>query len=178
MGILDIDYGIHSSDFRALERSAQLLIQVAGRSGRRSTQGEVFVQTHSPDHALLQTLLHDGYPAFATQALKSRKDWKLPPYSHHIAIRARSQNNSDLSAFLETIANTAKQTLPPEITIQGPIIPSMEKKAGQYRAFILLVASHRGLFSRSLDAWLNQIETLPQTRKVRWSIDVDPMDNF
>jgi primosomal protein N' (replication factor Y) (superfamily II helicase) len=178
VGILDIDYGIHSADFRALERSAQLLIQVAGRSGRRSTQGEVFVQTHTPDHPLLQTLLHSGYPAFATQALQARENWKLPPYSHHIAIRARSQSSADLFVFLERVAEIARQMLPAEVSVQGPIVPSMEKKAGQFRAFILLVASQRGLFSRSIDACLNHIETLAETRKVRWSIDVDPIDNF
>tara|TARA_R110002049_G_scaffold252264_1_gene427238 strand:- start:373367 stop:375568 length:2202 start_codon:yes stop_codon:yes gene_type:complete len=178
VGILDIDYGIHSSDFRALERSAQLLIQVAGRSGRRNTQGEVFVQTHTPDHPLLQTLLHEGYPAFASQALLSREEWKLPPFSHHIALRARSQNSDELFVFLDKVASIARQTLPADITVQGPIIPSMEKKAGQFRAFILFVARQRGLLSHSIDAYLKQIETLPQTRKVRWSIDVDPIDNF
>jgi primosomal protein N' (replication factor Y) len=178
VGVLDIDYGIHSTDFRALERSAQLLIQVAGRSGRRSTQGEVFVQTHTPDHPLLLTLLHNGYPAFAAQALLSRQEWKLPPFSHHIAIRARSQNNDDLFIFLEKVASTARHMLPAEVSIQGPIVPSMEKKAGQFRAFILLAAHQRGLFNQSIDACLNYIETLPETRKVRWSIDVDPIDNF
>ena len=83
VGILDIDYGIHSSDYRALERSAQLLIQVAGRSGRRHTQGEVFVQTHTPDHPLLQTLVRDGYSQFAQLALKARSEWHLPPYSSY-----------------------------------------------------------------------------------------------
>ncbi len=178
VGILDIDYGIHSTDFRALERSAQLLIQVAGRSGRRSSQGEVFVQTHTPDHPLLQTLLHHGYPTFASQALQARSEWKLPPYSHHIAIRARSQNNTNLFSFLEKIADVARQMLPSEIVIQGPIIPAMEKKAGQFRAFILLVANQRGLFTQSIETYLNHIDTLTETRKVRWSIDVDPIDNF
>ena len=178
VGILDIDYGIHSTDFRALERSAQLLIQVAGRSGRRSTQGEVFVQTHTPDHPLLQTLLHHGYPTFASQALQARSEWKLPPYSHHIAIRARSQNNTHLFVFLENIADIARQMLPSDIVVQGPITPAMEKKAGKFRAFILLVATQRGLFTRSIDDYLNHIETLAETRKVRWSIDVDPIDNF
>ncbi len=178
VGILDIDYGIHSTDFRAMERCAQLLIQVAGRSGRRSIQGEVFVQTHTPDHPLLQTLLHSGYPTFATQALESRETWKLPPYSHHIAIRARCQNNTDLFVFLEKIADIAHQTLPKQVSVQGPIVPSMEKKAGQFRAFLLLVANQRGLFSQSIESFLNTIETLSESRKVRWSIDVDPIDNF
>ena len=178
VGILDIDYGIHSTDFRAMERCAQLLIQVAGRSGRRSIQGEVFVQTHTPDHPLLQTLLHSGYPTFATQALESRETWKLPPYSHHIAIRARCQNNTDLFVFLEKIADIAHQMLPKQVSVQGPIVPSMEKKAGQFRAFLLLVANQRGLFSQSIESFLNTIETLSESRKVRWSIDVDPIDNF
>lgn len=178
VGILDIDYGIHSTDFRAMERCAQLLIQVAGRSGRRSVQGEVFVQTHTPDHPLLQTLLHKGYPSFATQALESRETWRLPPYSHHIAIRARSQNNDDLFVFLEKIAAIARQMLPEQVSIQGPIVPAMEKKAGQFRAFLLLVADHRGSFSRSIESYLNHIDTVSESRKVRWSIDVDPIDNF
>ncbi|MDW3095792.1 MAG: primosomal protein N' [Gammaproteobacteria bacterium] len=178
VGILDIDYGIHSTDFRALERSAQLLIQVAGRSGRRSTQGEVFVQTHTPDHPLLQTLLHYGYPTFASKALQARSEWKLPPFSHHIAIRARSQNNTHLYIFLEKIADIARQMLPTEIVVQGPITPAMEKKAGQFRAFILLVANQRGLFTQSIETYLNHIETLAESRKVRWSIDIDPIDNF
>ena len=178
VGILDIDYGIHSSDFRALERSAQLLIQVAGRSGRRTTQGEVFVQTHTPDHPLLQTLLHSGYPQFAEQALQARAEWKLPPFSHHIAIRARSQNNPDVFAFLERVASLVAQLLPDDVSVHGPISPIMEKKAGQYRAFILLIANSRGSFTKHIENSLNQIEKIPEARKVRWSVDVDPIDNY
>lgn len=178
VGILDIDYGIHSTDYRALERSAQLLIQVAGRSGRRHTRGEVFIQTHTPDHPLLQTLLHQGYSAFATQALQTRAEWKLPPFTHHISIRARSLNQSALFDFLDQLAHSARTQLPKEISVQGPITPIMEKKAGQFRAFILLVFDKRGSLTQAIDAWLNHIETLSETRKVRWSVDVDPMDNF
>ena len=178
VGILDIDYGIHSSDFRALERSAQLLIQVAGRSGRRSRQGEVFVQTHTPDHPLLRTLLNHGYPNFAQQALAARKTWQLPPYTYHICIRAGSTKTEDLYAFLEHSAIILKQAMPASIAVQGPISPVMEKRAGQYRAFILLSASRRGLFTKHLRHCLDQIEALSQARKVRWTVDVDPSDYF
>ena len=178
VGILDIDYGIHSSDFRALERNAQLLIQVSGRSGRRTTQGEVFVQTHTPDHPLLNTLLNDGYSQFAKQSLKERQEWQLPPFSHQISVRARSQKISDLHAFLNQVALIAKQHMPAEISVQGPITPAMEKRAGQYRAFILLTSFQRRLFSQHLETCLTQIEALPESRKVRWSVDVDPMDHF
>jgi primosomal protein N' (replication factor Y) len=79
VGVLDIDYGIYSHDFRAMERSAQLLMQVAGRAGRRNVRGEVFVQTHNPDHPLLTTLIQKDYTSFAQQALSSRKEYQLPP---------------------------------------------------------------------------------------------------
>ena len=178
VGILDIDYGIHSSDFRALERCAQLLIQVAGRSGRRQIQGDVCVQSHTPDHPLLQTLIHRGYIEFANQALAARHTWKLPPYSHHIAIRARSQSNHHLLSFLSKTKSLCEQLLPQEVMIQGPINASMEKKAGQYRAFILLIVTQRGAFTQQIDACLDQIEKLKEARTVKWSVDVDPIDNF
>lgn len=178
VGILDIDYGIHSSDFRALERSAQLLIQVAGRSGRRHTQGQVLVQTHTPDHPLLQTLVHQGYDSFADQALALRAEWKLPPYAHHISIRARSHDHRDVFAFLEKAKSLTSQSLPAEVSIQGPITAAMEKKAGQFRAYILLIADQRGILTQHLDLCLSHIESLKEARKVKWSIDVDPIDNF
>ena len=178
VGILDIDYGIYSMDFRALERVAQLLVQVSGRSGRRHTQGEVYVQTHNPDHPLLRTLLQNGYPAFAKQALSQRAEWDLPPFSHQISLRARAQNSTAVYQFLESSKKIARATLPESIRIQGPISPSMERKAGQYRAFLLLVSKHRGTISKYLDSWLDQIEQLPEAKKVRWNVDVDPMDSF
>ena len=178
VGILDIDYGIHSSDFRALERSAQLLIQVAGRSGRRQVQGEVYVQTHTPDHPLLQTLINHGYAKFAQQALQTRYEWKLPPFSHHIAIRARSQKQEDLFTFLNMIKALAMKQLAEVITVQGPITAAMEKKAGQFRAYVLLTTQQRGKFIQQIDELIAHIETRKETRAVRWSIDVDPIDNF
>ena len=178
VGILDIDYGIYSADFRAMERTAQLLIQVAGRSGRRTTQGEVYVQTHNPDHPLLNSLLNDGYPAFAQQALVTREEWQLPPYSHQISLRARAQKSADVYRFLERIKDVARQIIPNKIQIQGPISPAMERKAGQYRAFILLTSKQRGTITKHLDDWFEKIEQLPETKKVRWSVDVDPIDSF
>ncbi|MEM8844062.1 MAG: primosomal protein N' [Pseudomonadota bacterium] len=178
VGILDIDYGIYSADFRALERTAQLLIQVAGRSGRRNTQGEVYVQTHNPDHPLLNSLLSEGYSSFAKQALHEREEWQLPPYSYQISLRARGQTSANVYNFLERIKVIAKQIIPNNIQIQGPISPTMERKAGQYRAFILLTSKQRGSISKYLDAWFEKIEQLPEAKKVRWSIDVDPIDSF
>lgn len=178
VGVLDVDYGIFSSDYRALERTAQLLVQVAGRSGRREIQGEVVVQTHAPDHPLLNVLLKSGYPTFATNALKLRAEWSLPPYSYQIALRSYSQKSLDLSNFLDQAKQLATQLLPNKVQIIGPISPNMEKKAGQYRAHLLLSTQNRNLFGRNLAPWLDKLGKIPVARKVRWNIDVDPIDNI
>ena len=178
VGVLDVDYGIFSSDYRALERTAQLLIQVAGRSGRRETQGEVIVQTHAPDHPLLNILLNSGYPEFAANALQLRSEWDLPPYTYQVALRANSQNSPDVTDFLNRAKQLAQQILPNKIQIMGPISPNMERKAGQIRAYLLLTAKHRKAFGNHLAPWLNKLAELPATRKVRWALDVDPIDNI
>ena len=178
VGVLDVDYGIFSADFRALERTAQLLIQVAGRSGRRSVQGEVIVQTHAPDHPLLNELLKSGYPDFAANALQLRAEWNLPPYTYQIALRANSQKTTNVDQFLQQAKQLAQQLLPAGIQIHGPISPNMEKKAGQFRAYLLITASRRNKFGRHLGPWLEKLSRLPVTPKVRWALDVDPIDNI
>ena len=107
-----------------------------------------------------------------------RSEWKLPPYSHHISIRARSHNYHDVFVFLEKAKSFASQSLPAEVAIQGPITAAMEKKAGQFRAYILLIADQRGMLTQHLDLCLSHIENLKEARKVKWSVDVDPIDNF
>ncbi len=176
VGVLDVDYGIFSADYRALERTAQLLIQVAGRSGRRKIQGEVYVQTHAPDHPLLNTLLASGYPAFAKHALALRKEWNLPPYTYQVALRANSQQMDDVFTFLQHTKDLANQMLSDNIQVAGPVSPTMEKKAGQYRAYILLTAAKRNFFGKHLSPWLDKLGKLPSARRVRWNIDVDPIE--
>ena len=178
VGVLDVDYGIFSSDYRALERTAQLLVQVAGRSGRRDIQGEVVVQTHAPDHPLLNVLLNSGYPTFAHNALELRAEWNLPPYSYQIALRSYSQKPQDVSNFLGQAKQLATQFLPDKVQIIGPISPNMERKAGQYRAHLLLNTKNRNLFGKNLAPWLDKLAKIPVARKVRWNIDVDPIDNI
>lgn len=176
VGVLDIDYGIYSHDFRAMERSAQLLMQVAGRAGRRDVRGEVFVQTHNPDHPLLTTLIQKDYARFAQQAMSSRKEYQLPPYVYHIILRVRAGHLEAVQAFLIQAKNAAHDMLPKEIKIQGPIIPAMEKKAGQYRAFLLLTRTQRGQYARPINAWIEHLSQQKNANRVHWSVDVDPIE--
>ncbi len=173
VGILNTDQGLLSADFRASERMAQLLVQVAGRAGRGETLGRVAIQTACPEHPLLSLLLKQGYPAFATQALAEREAAELPPFSHLALIRAEAAGRDAALAFLGRLGPAAAG-----VTALGPTPAPMEKRKGHFRAQLLLLAKDRGALHRLLTRWTSQIEDDVQSRRVRWTIDVDPMGLF
>ena len=105
VSLLDVDGALFSADFRSAERFAQLYTQVSGRAGRAGKQGEVILQTHHPEHPLLQTLLYKGYDAFAEQALAERQSMQLPPWTSHVLIRAEDHNNQQAPLFLQQLRN-------------------------------------------------------------------------
>ncbi|MDH5435283.1 MAG: primosomal protein N' [Gammaproteobacteria bacterium] len=178
VGVLDMDQGLMSADFRASERMAQLLVQVAGRAGRAEKPGEVLIQTHYPDHPLLQTLLKEGYPAFARAALKEREQSGLPPYSAMTLLRAESVNEKEPMSFLSDARQIAEQQAGNNVFILGPVPAPMEKRAGRFRAQLLIQAEQRNHLQQLLTNWVESIESLKSARKVRWSIDVDPMETY
>jgi len=174
--ILDADQGLFSSDFRASERMAQLIIQVAGRAGRAHKPGEVIIQTHHPDHPLLRQLVEQGYPAFAEAALQERQDTLLPPYASMALLRAEAADAEHPRVFLETARQLAEPGISDSLQLWGPVAAPMERRAGRYRAQLLLQTSNRSELQQLLTHWVPQLETLKQARRVRWSIDVDPVD--
>lgn len=105
VALLDVDGALFSADFRSAERFAQLYTCVAGRAGRAGKQGEVVLQTHHPEHPLLQTLLYKGYDAFAEQALAERRMMQLPPWTSHVIVRAEDHNNQHAPLFLQQLRN-------------------------------------------------------------------------
>jgi len=173
--ILDADQGLFSVDFRASESLAQLITQVAGRAGRAEHAGEVLIQTHHPDHPLLRTLLSEGYARFAAAALAERREAALPPYSYMALLRAEATAADLPQRFLSEAAALA-HSHHGGVDILGPVPAPMERRAGRYRAQLLLQSASRTDLHRLLDAWLPQLLALPLARKVRWSVDVDPMD--
>lgn len=177
VAILNADNGLFSADFRATERIAQLLIQVAGRAGRAEKLGEVVIQTHNPDHPLLCNLLENGYAAFAETVLQERKLAKLPPFAHFALLRAEASVKTHPSNFLEQVSELIKKLQPKNLVeVLGPIPSLMERKAGHFRAQLLLQSSQRPHLHNLLDCLLKNIEELPLIRRVRWSLDVDPLD--
>jgi primosomal protein N' (replication factor Y) len=185
VGILDVDQGLFSADYRAPERMAQLILQVAGRAGRAEKQGEVLIQTHHPDHPLLITLIREGYDAFAQQALDERIRAKLPPTRYQILIRSEASNPNDVMAFLHSlkaglelnqqqfITESGKAS---DVEFWGPVAAPMLRRQGRYRFQLLLQSAERGQLHRVLRELEPHIYQSPLARKVRWSIDVDPQE--
>ncbi len=178
VGVIDADQGLFSADYRAHERLAQLLVQVAGRAGREERPGEVIIQTHQPEHPLLHTLLGGGYRAAAQVLLSEREMTGMPPYTWLAVLRAEAAQKEApmrlLSAALElfdTLRNGA-------VDLLGPVPAPMERRAGRYRAQLLLRSHERAALHNLLAQALPRLESLPEARRARWSLDVDPVDLY
>ncbi|MDT8403167.1 primosomal protein N' [Sulfuriflexus sp.] len=178
VGILDADQGLFGADFRASERMAQLIIQVAGRAGRADKPGQVLLQTYHPEHPLLRSLLTEGYAAFAAQALRERREAELPPYTAMAILRAEATDRDRPLGFLSKAYELASGLADASVELLGPLPAPMERRAGRFRAQLLLQAPQRGPLQHLLTAWLPALDELAEGRKVRWSIDVDPADTL
>lgn len=174
--VLNADQGLFSSDFRAPERLAQTIVQVAGRAGRGTRAGEVLIQTEFPEHPLLCSLLQEGYDGFARSALAERAQANWPPYSRLAAVRNSATTAEAALAFLTAARAAARPTA--QVRLLGPVPAAMAKRAGRYHAQLLVESLERAALHRFLDGWLPQLEPLPQARRVRWALDVDPLELF
>ena len=176
--VLNADQGLFGTDFRASERLAQTIVQVAGRAGRAERPGEVLIQTEYPEHPLLAQLIAGGYDAFATAALEERRAARWPPFARIAVLRAEAPRRELPIEFLERARDIAASLAPPGLEVLGPATAPMERRAGMYRAQLLLHAPTHSPLQRLLAALMPAIEDLPEARRVRWSLDVDPLELF
>ncbi len=176
VAVLDADQGLFSVDFRASERMAQLIIQVAGRAGRADKPGEVLIQTHHPEHPLLRLLVERGYPAFAEAALEERREAQLPPYTSMALLRAEATRADYPRDFLLAARQLAEPLVQTSIQLWGPVPAPMERRAGRYRAQLMFQAGDRMALQLLLRKLVPLLEGEKTARRVRWSIDVDPVD--
>ncbi|MCC2524536.1 primosomal protein N' [Vibrio coralliilyticus] len=178
VALLDVDGSLYSSDFRASERLAQLFIQVAGRAGRASKPGEVILQTHHPEHSLLQALLTKSYRHFAETALQERKFAMLPPYSYLTLFRAEANNSQHVEAFLRQVRHTleAHPLFDGYCQVLGPTPAPLAKRAGKHRWQLMLQTQTRPTMQKLLSSAKPAIQMLPNAKKVRWSLDIEPQD--
>ncbi|TDJ18504.1 MAG: primosomal protein N' [Gammaproteobacteria bacterium] len=176
VGILDADGGLFGVDFRAAERMAQLLVQVAGRAGRGQRPGRVLIQTHHPDHPLLKVLVREGYRHFGAAALAERQQAALPPFTSLALLRAEAPQRDRAMGFLAEARACALHLGDNHVQALGPVPAPMERRAGRFRAQLLLQSDDRGPLHGLLLPWLEKLETLKSGRRVRWSLDVDPQE--
>ena len=175
VGIIDADAGLLSTDFRASERLAQLIVQVSGRAGREDRPGVVFIQTHFPEHPLLQTLVAQGYDQFAGLLLAERKKAQLPPYSYLALLGAEAAGREAAEKFLHEARNRLKQ-YSADLSIFGPVNAPIEKRRGRYRNQLLIQSANRNVLRKAMAQWCRLLESIPGANRTRWSLDIDPQD--
>ncbi|MEX2480574.1 MAG: primosomal protein N' [Gammaproteobacteria bacterium] len=177
VGVVDADSRLYALDFRAEERLAQLLIQVAGRAGRAHKPGRVLIQTHQPRHPVLRRIIDEGYAAYAAQALAERREAALPPYAAMAIVRGES---TQIARPLEFLAAARKLLLSEAspVAVSFPIPALMERRAGRYRGLIVISADSRRAIGRLLGRHMDDLDALARRVRVRFSIDVDPQDTL
>lgn len=177
VAIIDADASFFSADYRAIERSAQQLIQVAGRTGRGSKSGTVLIQTRQPEHPLFEPILRSDYSHIAALELEERQYCDLPPYSKMLSIRSEALNLEDSMAALEHLREQAITSLgdDEQIQVSGPIEANIARKSGIYRCFLHLFISDarkRSVVVNSLRYYLDK----RKGGKAKLFVDADPLD--
>ncbi len=176
VAIVDIDSGFYSSDYRAVERMGQLILQVGGRAGREEKPGVVAIQTNFPDQPVLKTLIDEGYEVFSEYLLKERAKFELPPFSYQALVRAEAINTGISMQFLSDLAVNTKTH--PSVLVLGPIPSNMERRAGKHRAQLLISSKDRKSLKTKLREVVSDAYGSRLANKVKWSVDVDPLDLF
>ena len=174
--ILEIDQSLFSTDYRALERLGQLLIQVSGRAGRADKPGQVILQTSQPDNPFLHQLISQGYAPFAQHLLEARKRWHFPPFSYQALIRAsHMQSMEKVMLWLEQVSQHITALGLNSVHCLGPTPAVIEKRANRYRAQLLLSSPKRAPLHSALYHLTQQLPVSGRSG-MRWSIDIDPID--
>ena len=171
VGIINADLALHLPDFRAGERTFQLLTQVAGRAGRGESPGEVFVQTYTPFSPSIQFARHHDYAGYFEQELEFREQCNFPPIIRAVLITVRSQHETHARFSAETLARRLRENLPNEYSISDAAPAPLEKLQGYFRFHILLRGEAIVRLSRLVRETLDK---LPFPEEVAVAVDVDP----
>jgi primosomal protein N' (replication factor Y) len=176
VGALGADAALFAADWRAPERLFAQLMQVAGRAGRAELKGEVLIQTQYPDHPLYAALVAHDYPGFAASLLKEREQAGFPPYAFQAMLRAEAPDMADSIAFLTAAAALPVIAEHPNVMIYDPIPMKLSRLANLERGQLLSESSSRPALQAFLPRWREALETLKSPAKLRWHIEVDPLE--
>jgi primosomal protein N' (replication factor Y) len=175
VGVIDTDSALHSPDFRASERLFAQLMQVAGRAGRADKAGQVIIQTQFPDHVLFNALRSQDYVAYADAMLQEREQVQFPPYVFTALLRAEANEYTLVQQFLNHAFKLARN-LNMDVMVYDPVRPQMERLKGMERGHVLMQSNQRATLQQLLRNMVYQLRGQPIANKVRWAVDVDPLE--
>ena len=173
--IVDLDGGLFSADYRAAERTGQLLVQVGGRAGRAERPGEVIVQTLHPKHPWMERLLQGGYRAFIDPILAERESRGLPPFGHMAVLRVESPSERSATELLDSLKRQLRKSFP-DLELTGPVPAQMARRAGRYRIQLLLRDARRAPLHAALEQACRLLDAHRFSAQERWQVDVDPLE--
>ena len=182
VGVTGADAALFAADWRAPERLFAQLMQVAGRAGRAQLPGEVLVQTEHPEHPLFGALIHHDYPRFAASQLKEREEAGFPPYSFQAMLRAEAPQMADAVAFLLAARAWKKELPEPDqrefgaVVLYDAVPMKLARLANLERAQLLVESGSRQALQRFLAAWRPALESIKAPAKLRWHLEVDPIE--
>ena len=175
VGVVNADGALFSADFRAAERLAAQLMQVAGRAGRAQHKGRVLIQTRFPQHPLYQAVASHNYRHFATIAMTERAQAHLPPFTYLALLRAESKQAERLANFMADASAAAMAVGEASVQVWDPVPPTLARKAGFERNQLMVQAHSRRALQGFLSAWLIAVRAM-DAKGVKWVIDVDPIE--
>jgi primosomal protein N' (replication factor Y) len=175
VGVIDTDTALHSPDFRASERLFAQLMQVAGRAGRADKAGQVIIQTQFPEHVLFNALRNQDYVSYANAMLQERELMQFPPFVFMALLRAEANDFALVKQFLNHAFKLVRG-LSAEVTVYDPIRPQMERLKGMERGHVLMQTGNRAVLQKLLKNLVSQLRGQAISARVRWSIDVDPLE--
>ncbi|MDH5632459.1 MAG: primosomal protein N' [Gammaproteobacteria bacterium] len=178
VGVVNADSGLYSVDYRGTETLVQQVMQVAGRAGRAERAGEVLIQTWHPEHPVFHFLRQHDYPGFVDQELDLRETAQFPPCSYLAVLRAEAVDGEAVMTFLGKVYLLISANAVAGVVVNSPVQAPMWRRAGKYRGQLLIQAADRRPLHQLLRRNLPTIENLKTGRKVRWSLDIDPIDLY
>lgn len=178
VGVLNADGGLFGVDFRSAEQMGQLITQVAGRAGRAERRGHVIIQTRVPDHPLLLSLIRDGYETFMQEIFAEREALFMPPFGRMALVRCESHQAEQALDFLSELRDTLQASAGEHIELFGPASAAMERRAGRFRALLFCNSPNAAVLIPFMNRVRQFLESHPAARKIRWSLDIDPMDTL
>ncbi len=172
VGIINADLGLHVADFRASERTFQLLTQVAGRAGRGEMEGEVVVQTFTPSHPAIQFARHHDFEGFVEQELELRQQFGFPPYARMVLVTVRSQILERAEFTTQTLVRRLRESVPAGVVVGEAAPAPLEKARGYYRFQTGLRGPAIRPLARAIQSTMKGL-SLPEDVFV--AVDVDPV---